>query len=457
MSTFRSLGVLAACALYQQAQAVPITFEFEAVVDSTRGTLAAPCLEKSFRAITRSRAQPRDRVTRSRRSVLPMACASICHPARFLSMDSSGFKSARRARTSSSQISNETTIGLDIQTNLSDASLPLVPPPLVGNSTISMNSFGGTACVLRGHLTSLVARPRGNGLYDSFSGEFIDPRLWNNSLPCTSSHTFECVRELRGDKLQLGLRTYGSSSTDIGTNDDAVGLGLPKWEPDNDDRERRHRERRRRRGLPRKPGSFSGGREDSRDLLQHRGSVSRTAADSRQCRDHDFGALRPAARTARRHGVCKHRHPVCSPRSERVIGRSGPRQDLGRRKGSRRPPLGSRARQIRVQARARGFLVCCRDDCLYVAGSQSATGSGVQAARNAYRRRELRERFVGREHQGELLRRAAQPGSTAVARERVGTIEALIELTRPSVPRPGLAPGFFLRTAERPVAFSLRR
>jgi hypothetical protein len=116
-------------------------------------------------------------------------------------------------------------IGFTFKTNLPDTSLPLIPPPIVVPENASV---GG--CI--GHLTQLVARPQGNGLYDSFSSSLIDPELWRNSRPCQhSDNTLECVRELRGNKLHMRIRSYGATDSNQGTPFDFTELAFRHPEP----------------------------------------------------------------------------------------------------------------------------------------------------------------------------------------------------------------------------------
>jgi len=51
--------------------------------------------------------------------------------------------------------------------------------------------------------------------YDNFSGGFIDPAKWIVFSPC-ATNTYDCVREERNSALRLGLRAYGSNTSDAG-------------------------------------------------------------------------------------------------------------------------------------------------------------------------------------------------------------------------------------------------
>jgi hypothetical protein len=124
---------------------------------------------------------------------------------------------------------------INIRTTLSDSSLPLVPFPLGSSASLGVYRLSDE-CTVLGHLTQLVARSPGNGLYDSLISDLIDPELWNNSPPCQRPRTLECVREPGGDGakakkkvkanskqingLQMRMRTYGETSSNQGVSND---------------------------------------------------------------------------------------------------------------------------------------------------------------------------------------------------------------------------------------------
>ena len=59
--------------------------------------------------------------------------------------------------------------------------------------------------------------------YDTFGADFINPAKWLAFSPC-NTNSYDCVREQRQGALQLGLRSYGSNSSDSGISFSASEL-----------------------------------------------------------------------------------------------------------------------------------------------------------------------------------------------------------------------------------------
>jgi hypothetical protein len=53
-------------------------------------------------------------------------------------------------------------------------------------------------------------------LYDTFNQKFIDPAKWSSVWQC-GPPALDCVREIQNDHLRLGIRAYGATDSNSGT------------------------------------------------------------------------------------------------------------------------------------------------------------------------------------------------------------------------------------------------